>query len=92
MLIGSLVFIALTIAVLVIVLSSHLHKRDPASPFLHSAGIVNAALSPNGSVIIKGEVWLARSVDGLCIPSKAPITVVGFEDHLLLVSSDLFDL
>ena len=78
--------VLLGIAGLGITLRSHLHKKHPSNPLLRSEGIVDAPLSPNGSVLIKGDLWMARSADGVVIPTRAPVMVVGFEDHLLLVT------
>ena len=72
---------------LLIVLRSHLHKKHPlARPLLTSSGTVDAPLTPKGSVIIDGELWLARSSNGSTIPAKTKIKVIGFEDHVLLVA------
>lgn len=78
--------ILLGIAVLVITLRSHLHKRHPSNPLLSSDGVVDVPLSPNGSVLINGDLWMARSADGLVIPARAQVIVVGFDHHLLLVT------
>jgi membrane-bound ClpP family serine protease len=78
--------VLLAIAVPVITLRSHLHKKYPSNPRLRSEGIVDAPLSPKGSVLINGELWMARSIDGLLIPTRAQVAVVGFEDHLILVA------
>ena len=78
--------VLLGIAVLGITLGSHLHKKHPSNPLPHSEGIVDTPLSPNGSVLIEGDLWMARSADGLGIPTRAQVMVVGFEDHLLLVT------
>lgn len=77
--------IVLTIAI-VIILRLHFHKKYPSNPVLYSAGFVDAPLAPKGSVLVNGELWMARSANGLLIPAKAHVTVVGFEDHLLLVT------
>ena len=78
--------VLLALAAAVAILRSHLHKKYPSNPKLRSEGIVDVPLSPKGSVLINGELWMARSIDSLLIPARTQVTVVGFEDHLLLVA------
>jgi membrane-bound ClpP family serine protease len=37
-------------------------------------------------VFVHGELWLARSASGNLIPAKTKVTIVGSQDHLLLVA------
>ena len=46
---------------------------------------VETRLAPEGTVIVSGEVWRARSHDGSVISSHARVRVVGFRDFLALV-------
>jgi membrane-bound ClpP family serine protease len=46
---------------------------------------VHTTLSPNGSVFVDGELWLAESLDGKLIREKQKVMVMGLRDHLLLV-------
>jgi membrane-bound ClpP family serine protease len=46
---------------------------------------VHKTLSPNGSVFVDGELWLAESLDGNLIREKRKVMVIGLRDHLLLV-------
>jgi membrane-bound ClpP family serine protease len=76
----------LLILCLIVVRSRH-HKRHPITNLLvNSTGIVDHELAPQGTVLIGGELWLAKSVDGTRIPGKTPVIVVGTQDHFLLVS------
>ena len=79
--------IALLLMAAVIVLQSHLHKRhsNPDS-LIAAAGTVYSPLAPTGSVFIRGELWLANSIDNQTIPERCNVTVVGVSNHLLLVS------
>ena len=87
MLVVLIVLLILAGLVLLITLHSHLHKKYPISDSLISShGTVDAALAPEGSVIINGELWLARSANGSTIPAKTKIRVIGFQDHLLMVT------
>jgi membrane-bound ClpP family serine protease len=72
---------------LLITLLSHLHKKYPrADSLISSSGIVDAPLAPKGSVIINGELWMARSANNSTIPTKTRVKVIDFEEHLLLVT------
>ena len=84
-----LTFVIVSIAVftILIALKSRSQKRhNSITALISSSAIVETPLTPKGSVLIAGELWLARSVDGTFIPSKATVTVVGIRGHLLLVA------
>jgi membrane-bound ClpP family serine protease len=82
-----MMMLVLSSLVLLITVRSHLHKKYPVSDSLISnRGIVDAPLAPKGSVIINGELWMARSANNSTIPAKTKVKVIGFEDHLLLVT------
>ena len=69
-----------------IAFSSHRHKRHRFTrPDISTPGVVDTTLSPRGSVLIDGELWLARSVDASVIAAKTQVIVVGIDDYLLLV-------
>jgi len=70
-----------------IALRSRHHKRHPArQQLINSYGLVEQSLTPQGAVIINGELWVARSVDGSHIPANTKVNVVGTDDHVILVS------
>lgn len=72
---------------LLVAVRSRYHKRHPSPEHLiNSPGVVDKDLNPEGAVLVSGELWLARSIDGSHIPSKAQVIVVGTHDHFLLVS------
>jgi len=76
------VFFALTATAI----RSRRHKRHPLrNSLISSQGIVDSSLDPNGSVLVDGELWLARSLNGNSIPTRTRVTVVAVKDHLLLV-------
>jgi len=50
-----------------------------------AAGRVETTLTPDGTVIIGGELWPARSIDGLVIASRCRVRVVSVDDLSLLV-------
>jgi membrane-bound ClpP family serine protease len=75
--------------VLGFVLFLHLHKRSSKSQSpISSLATVHTRLAPNGSVLVDGELWLARSIDGNTIPERAQVTVVGLRNHHLLVTQN----
>src|SRR6187455_2162284 len=48
---------------------------------------VEAPLTPNGTVIIGGELWPAQSSNGLVIPSNYTVRVVAIDNLSLLVEA-----
>ncbi len=48
--------------------------------------VSNTSLNPEGTVLVDGELWRARSFDGNLIPAESSVRVVGAAQHLLLVS------
>jgi membrane-bound ClpP family serine protease len=46
---------------------------------------VNTNLTPDGTVIVQGELWQARSLDGTFIAPPSLVRIVGAQDYLLLV-------
>ncbi|HEY6244151.1 MAG TPA: NfeD family protein [Pyrinomonadaceae bacterium] len=69
---------------LILFLFLHKHSSNSKSP-VSSLATVHTALSPNGSVFVDGELWLAESLDGNLIREKRKVMVIGLRDHLLLV-------
>lgn len=47
--------------------------------------LVQTELTPEGAVLVKGELWPARSFDGTSIAANERVEVAGIEGHLLLV-------
>ena len=87
---NSYLFLALALlALLVIVAVISLWKHKKAGigriQLLGAAGIVHTDLDPEGAVLIQGELWRARSIDGTTIAAQQPVEVVGVEGHLVLV-------
>ena len=61
-------------------------KRRPSLPEVFSPAVVNTDLKPEGSVLANGELWTAQTVQGKLITRQTEVIVVGFHDHLLLVT------
>lgn len=78
--------VLLILAATLIAISARDRKRNPLNaPLLDSLAIVTSALAPEGAVLVRGELWLARSNNHSFIPNGARCTVVGLNDHLLLI-------
>ena len=84
-----LIGVLTTVAALatLVVISLYLHKRAGAGDIklIGELARVDTKLDPEGTVIVCGELWRARSKDGANISSHSRVRVVGFEDHLALV-------
>jgi len=50
-----------------------------------ATGFVNTKLDPDGSILIDGELWCARSKHGAVVDPTKKVIVVGAQGHLLLV-------
>ena len=63
------------------------HKKSATSEIrlIGSRARVDSALAPEGTVLVDGELWRARSVDGINIEPQTIVKVVGLSEHLLLV-------
>lgn len=85
LLIGVLTAVA-ALATLVVV-ALYLHKRAGTVDIklIGELARVDTKLDPEGTVIVRGEMWRARSKDGTHISNRARVRVVGFEGHLALV-------
>ena len=85
LLIGVLAIVA-ALATLVVV-GLYLHKKASAGDIklIGEIAQVKTELDPEGTVIVCGELWRARSKNGGIISSRARVRVVGFEGHLALV-------
>jgi membrane-bound ClpP family serine protease len=69
------------------VVGLYFHKKASAGDIklIGEIAQVDTKLDPEGTVIVCGELWRARSKDGANISSHSRVRVVGFEDHLALV-------
>jgi membrane-bound ClpP family serine protease len=81
------VVLLISLALLVLAYKSRRHKRLRFPEFLVSTpAIVDTPLTPQGSVLVNGELWLARSVDDKQLDKSTKVIVVGVENHLLIVA------
>ena len=65
------------------------HKRAASGDLelLGAAASVETALEPEGSVLVRGELWRARSRTGVRLERGRAVRVVGASRHLLEVES-----
>jgi membrane protein implicated in regulation of membrane protease activity len=82
---ASLVAVFLSYAVL----TSRRHKRHPSNASLLAAtAIVDRELSPNGTALVNGELWPARSNDESVMSSGTVGKVIGLMGHRLVIEAD----
>jgi len=70
-----------------VVVALYLHKKGAAGDInlIGEIAEVQKQLDPEGTVIVGGELWRAKSKSGAPISTNARVRVVGFEGHLALV-------
>lgn len=73
------------VAGVVAALSRHKKTGSGDIQLIGEIAMVETRLAPEGTVIVHGELWRARSNDGTVISANARVRVVGFEDFLALV-------
>jgi len=73
--------------VLLILAAMSRHKKSATGEIrlIGSRAQVDSSLTPEGTVLIQGELWRARSADGRDIASQTTVKVVGMSGYLLLV-------
>ncbi len=89
LLIAILVTIVASLLLLVLVAGLSLRKRfgNNDQQVVGKSARVETTLSPDGTVIVGGELWPARSIDGLIITRQHAVKVVGVDDLCLLVEA-----
>jgi len=82
-----IVLLGAGLALLLILAAMSRHKKSATSEIqlVGSSGHVDSELAPEGTVLIHGELWRARSADGINIAPQTVVKVVGMSGHLLLV-------
>lgn len=84
-LIGILTIIAAMSLAIVVALYRHKKAASAGSKVLGEMGQVNSELRPEGTILVHGELWRARSRSGSPVLVQTRVRVVGVEEHLLLV-------
>ena len=87
---SAFLILALGLAVLflaIVSISLWYHKKSGMGrvQLLGARGYAQTELDPEGAVLIAGELWRARSLDGTLIAAQEPVEVVQVQGHLLLV-------
>jgi membrane-bound serine protease (ClpP class) len=77
--------IALALALIVVAMSRHKKGGAGELNLLGAVALVQTSLAPEGSVMVRGELWRARSRAGLNIERGREVRVVGASQHLLEV-------
>ncbi len=72
----------------VMAISRHKKLATGEIRLIGASALVHSALSPEGAVLISGELWRARSMDGTSIAPHSRVHVVELDGHLLLVERD----
>ena len=80
---GGLMIAAASVALL----SRHKKAATGQLKLMDTVAVVATTLEPEGSVLIRGELWRARSRAGLRVERGARVLVVGASRHLLEVES-----
>ncbi|HEY7786437.1 MAG TPA: NfeD family protein [Pyrinomonadaceae bacterium] len=60
-------------------------KRSLNQRLIGATALVHSTLNPEGTVLLNGEMWVARSRDGSSVNTLSQVVVTGTQDHLLLV-------
>jgi membrane-bound serine protease (ClpP class) len=70
-----------------IVVALYRHKKSATGDLklIGELATVDTKLDPEGTVIVHGELWRARSNDGSVVTPSTQVRVVGFENCLALV-------
>ena len=80
-----IVLLAGLIAALLAALSRHQKSGSRDVKLIGEFATVETRLNPEGTVLVWGELWCAKSADGGSISRGLRVRVVGFRDHLALV-------
>ena len=76
---------SLALALIVVALSRHKKGALGELDLLGARASVETTLEPEGSVLVRGELWRARSRTGMNIERGRAVRVVGASQHLLEV-------
>jgi membrane-bound serine protease (ClpP class) len=66
-------------------LSRHKKSATGEIQLIGARAQVDSELAPEGTVLVDGELWRARSADGTNIAPRTIVQVVGLSEHRLLV-------
>jgi len=79
---------SLLLIVLVALLSLRKRFANGDVKLIGASARVETALTPDGTVIVSGELWQAQSTNGEFIPAQCLVRIIGVQDLSLLVETD----
>jgi membrane-bound serine protease (ClpP class) len=77
--------VGLALALTAVALSRHKKGGSGDLDLLGSVASVETSLAPEGSVLVRGELWRARSRTGENLERGRAVRIVGASQHLLEV-------
>ncbi len=80
-----LVAVLTVLALLVLALWRHKRASGGEVKLIGEIGQVETKLDPEGTVIVAGELWRAKSSDGAFIAAHTRVRAIGIQGHLVLV-------
>jgi membrane-bound serine protease (ClpP class) len=85
-----MILVGFALAALLVVIALYRHKNSAAGEvkLIDAIGQVTSDLNPEGSVMVHGELWRARSATGVSITAPVRVRVVEARDHLLIVIAE----
>ncbi|HKC64416.1 MAG TPA: NfeD family protein [Pyrinomonadaceae bacterium] len=78
-------FSGLVVVLIIIAASRHKKAATGELELIGAIGLVETRLEPEGSVMIRGELWRARSRAGATVDRGQKVRVVGASDYLVEV-------
>ena len=72
-------------AAIVAALSEHKKSRAADMGLIGLSAVVETQLDPEGTVLVRGELWRASSNNGSVVDPKHKVHIIGAQDHLLVV-------
>ncbi len=82
---GAALVVGLVLALVVAAMSRHKKRGVGELDLLGALGVVQTSLAPEGSVVVRGELWRARSRTGENLERGREVRIVGASQHLLEV-------
>jgi membrane-bound serine protease (ClpP class) len=77
--------VGLVLALIVVAMSRHKKSGMGDFDLLGSVALVQTNLAPEGSVMVRGELWRARSRTGALVEQGQEVRIVGASQYLLEV-------
>jgi membrane-bound serine protease (ClpP class) len=72
---------------IVLALSRHKKASSRNVYLVGEIGRITTRLDPEGAVLVRGELWRARSGGGGYMPAHLRVRITGTDGHLLVVGS-----